>query len=512
MSHDDKPTRDKLPISTSSALNPEDVPGGTSVVGEAEALPDMEGAIRSGKLAGKSLKSAIWILAFPVLIHQTAAACLGLCDKIIAGNLPSDIVIPAMDGLGIGSYIGWFISIAMSGLGIGGQALIARAIGAGDRKETHHALGQATTLSLIWGILVGLFLWFIAPWLGRFCELTPEAMVYCIRYVRILACSLPLCAIMMVGSMSLHGAGETTKPAYIAVFLIVINILFSWALSGADITFGNWVLTNPFSFDMNVDGIALGTALSYVIGGVLILSLLRKGVKDLRLEVRELPLRRSMSWRIFRVGAPNFCEGISMWAVNLFVLMIIGDIAARTDSGAGLQGAHIIAVQWEMFSILPGFAIGTAAGALAGQFLGADNPRMAKRAVLICTGIACLFMGIVGVIYATCGQQMTLIISSEAIHQKHVPNLLFICGITQVFFAITMVFRQGLRGVGDTTWVFVITTVSSYGVRLPAAWFFGVHLEYGLEGVWIALCGELIVRAALFSARFFHGGWQNKKI
>jgi Na+-driven multidrug efflux pump len=201
-----------------------------------------------------------------------------------------------------------------------------------------------------------------------------------------------------------------------------------------------------------------------------------------------------------------------MWAANLFVLMLIGMIAVRSQSGEGLQGAHIIAVQWEMFSILPGFAVGTAAGALAGQYLGARNPAMAAKAILACTGICCAVMGSVGVVYMTLGDQLTVIISREEFHLEHVPNLLLICGLTQVFFAIMMVLRQGLRGVGDTTWTFIITTVASYGVRLPAAWFFGIHLGWGLEGIWIGLCGEMVVRAAMFSARFLHGGWKRIRV
>jgi Na+-driven multidrug efflux pump len=47
---------------------------------------------------------------------------------------------------------------------------------------------------------------------------------------------------------------------------------------------------------------------------------------------------------------------------------------------------------------------------------------------------------------------------------------------------------------------------------LPAAWYLGVHLDYGLVGIWYALCGEMIIRAGLFSARFFQGGWAKKQI
>ena len=84
-----------------------------------------------------------------------------------------------------------------------------------------------------------------------------------------------------------------------------------------------------------------------------------------------------------------------MWVANLFVLQFIGQIAAKmaieldADEPVvqGLQGAHVIAVQWESFSFLPGFAIGIAAGTLAGQYLGANNVKQAKKAILAECGI-----------------------------------------------------------------------------------------------------------------------------
>ena len=73
----------------------------------------MRGQIQSGRLAGKTLRQAIWIVAVPVLIQQTLGAFVGLVDKMLAGGLPKDIVVASLDGLGIGSYVGWLIAIAM---------------------------------------------------------------------------------------------------------------------------------------------------------------------------------------------------------------------------------------------------------------------------------------------------------------------------------------------------------------------------------------------------------------
>lgn len=512
MDHDKQPQSDPLIDRPRSNLGPDDPPIAELAIDEADARSSSEGVIRSGKLAGKSMWAAIWILAIPVLVQQMMAACVGLFDKVVAGSLRDEIVVAALDGLGIGAFIGWFIGIAMTGVGIGGQALIARAIGAGDRAEGEHALAQSMSLSVIWGVVVGVFLWLIAAPMASACQLSDNAAMYCVQYIQILAFSMPMCAIMMVGAMCLHGAGETTKPSVIAIQVNIVNIIGSWMFSGADIRLGDSVFVNPFSFDMDVRGIALGTALGYAWGGAMTLYILFRGVKDLKLHSRQLPMEGSMIRRIVKVGIPNFMEGISMWAVNIIILMFIGIIMATTDESEGLQGAHIIAIQWEAFSFLPGFAIGIAAGALAGQYLGAGNPRMAAKAVLACTGVAVVAMGLLGLVFMYGGTWLTAIVSDKPVHLEHTPKLLFICGTMQIFFAITMVVRQGMRGVGDTTWTFIITTVSSYGVRMPAAYLLGVMLELGLEGIWYALCGEFFVRAALFCARFFHGGWKRIKV
>ena len=473
------------------------------------------GVIRAGKLAGKPMWTAIWILALPVLFQQFMAAGVGLVDKILAGNLRNEVVVPAMDAIGIGSYVGWLIGIAMAGLGIGGQVLIARGMGSGDLQQSGRALGQALGLSVTWGALVGAAMWFTTVPLAHLCQLSDEATVYCTQYVHMIALAMPFTGIMMVGSMCMHGAGETTLPSLIAVGVNIVNIVFSWILSGVDIQVGGSVLQNPFHFDLDVYGIAGGTAISYVFGAAMTVLILVRGVKDLRLEWNHMLPDRLMTRRIVTLGVPNFFEGMAMWGVNLFVLAFIGQIARSIGpSGAaeGLQGAHIIAVQWEALSFLPGFAMGTAAGAMAGQYLGARNPVMAQKSIIACTAVACIIMGLFGVLFMTVGEGLTSIISSEPVHLQYTPRLLFIAGTIQVFFAIAMVIRQGLRGAGDAVWPFLITSLSSYLVRLPAAWLLGVYLGWGIEGIWMALCGELVVRAMLFSARFMHGGWKRLRV
>jgi len=510
-------------ILVDSAVSPEDPMSATAVAIEQEAIPDDEAVIKAGRLAGKSMSQAIWILALPVLLQQTMAAGVGFVDKLLAGNLPTEIARPAMDGVGIGSFVGWFIGIAMAGLGVGGQAIIARGMGSGDLRESQSALRQSMMLSISWGVLVGGLMILLAEPLARYSNLTPQATDACVTYVRTLALGLPFCGVMMVGGMCLHGAGEAHKPFQIAVWVNIVNCVASWLISGVEIGAFGAKIPNPSPLDpthWGVFGIAAGSAISYAVGAWLTWRVLRKGVKDLRLERAAgagsiFSIDTAMSWRIVKVGVPNFFEGLAMWAVSLFILGFIGQAAALgigTDSKEGLVGAHIITVQWEAFSFRPGFAMGTAAGALAGQYLGAGSTRLARIAIWRCTLIGIAIMGGMGVVFIFLGRPLTAIISSDPLHLEVVPKLLMIAGFAQGFFALAMVVRNGLRGVGDTKWILAITVISCFAIRLPLAWFLGIHLGYGLVGIWWGLMIELSLRGLFFLARFKYGAWESVKV
>jgi putative MATE family efflux protein len=500
-------------------VSPEDPMSPMSAVIEAEAPLDDEGTIRSGKLAGLSINRAIWVLSWPVLLQQVMAACVGLVDKMVGGSLPDGVATPALDGIGIGAYVGWFIGIALMGVGVGAQAIIARAMGAGDPAGAQVVAGRGLALGLAWGSAVGIVLWFAVVPLAELCELHGRSAEFCIQYTRINAIAMPFLSVMSIGSMILHGAGETTKPSVISAWVNVVNVVLSILLSGVEMRLGSVRLPNLLGIDATewgVSGIAIGTVIGYAVGAWMTWRVLRRGVKDLRLERHDVRLDRSTTWRIARVGIPNFFEGVTLWAVNLFVMAFIGMISvAEGVDGVprqGLVGAHMIAVQWEAFSFLPGFAMGTAAGALAGQFLGAGSASKARTAIWRCNVVGMAIMGAFGIAFMTLGGPLTRIISEDPVHVREVPSLLFICGLIQVFFAMAMVIRNGIRGAGDTTWVLAITFVSCYGLRLPLAWLLGVKLGKGLTGIWIGLCTELAVRGLLFLARFLHGGWARAKV
>jgi Na+-driven multidrug efflux pump len=82
-----------------------------------------------------------------------------------------------------------------------------------------------------------------------------------------------------------------------------------------------------------------------------------------------------------------------------------------------------------------------------------------------------------------------------------------------------MVFTGGLRGAGDTRWPLLITFLGLCCIRLPLAAFLAWSeiplgslvlpgLGWGVQGAWIAMVSDIIVRAVLIVLRFLQGGWR----
>lgn len=526
--------------SSSEKLEP-GKPGEPAVMGSVPAQADTkpplvtkEGTIRSGRLKGLTMWQAIFVLSWPVLIESFLNALVGLVDTTLAASLSE----AATDAVGAASYFLWFISLVGMALGVGVTALVARSMGKGRVAAACAGVGQSTLLSLGAGLSVGVLIFFAAPGIASLLQLQAEAREGAISYLRILAWGVPAQTFLLCGIAACRGAGDALRPLVIMAIINFTNVVSSFLLSGANFgitratatgeTVTDVLIPGFGAFQMGLTGIAWGTVIAWNLGAVLMALLLIRGTHGVRLMLRRIKPHKITMARLVRISIPSGIETFGMWFGNFLIIMIVGSFAMQ-----GLLGSHIVAIRIEAFSFLPGFAMSMAASTLAGQYLGAGSPRLAKTAIFRCTTISASIMFCFGLLFIFFGEQITGLFSQQPTHLELVPKLLFICGITQIPFAISICIRGSLRGAGDTRTVMILTWVSTYAIRLPLAYFCsGVDLtlfgrtvenpfpvleilfgiEPGLVGLWIALCSEHVTRSLLFMGRFFHGGWVHVKV
>lgn len=507
---------------TVTALSTLAGPGTNSTVSD-------EGRFKSGRLKGLTMWSAIFVLAWPVVLESFLNSLVGLVDTKLSASLEDGVA--ATDAIGGASYIMWFIGLVIMAIGVGATALIARSVGKGRLGVANVMLGQAVVLGILFGSIIGAVVWLVSPFVVHQLSMSPQAGVYFVQYMRIIALGTPAASMLFALIACSRGAGDSMSPLIAMIIRNAVNIIVSWGCSGVTV-FG---LTSPLGWDLGVIGIAIGTVIGDIFGAGLILAYAISGKWSIKLKKRNLKPHFITIYRFVRLGVPNFLETFGMWFGNYIVISIVGLLGTQTQRG-GLLGAHIIGIRIEAFSFMPGFGMGMAAATLAGQYLGMNRTDLAKKAVFRCTIIASAIMGTLGVGFILFSRQITNAMSAQDEHMALVPPLLITCGIVQIPFAIGIVFRSAMRGAGDVKWVMGLTWFSTYAIRLPLAYMVsGVDIPIpefmgggiitnprlfetwfgispGLPALWIALCSEMFLRGVIFSIRFFQGGWLNAKV
>ena len=450
-------------------------------------LPETGGL--SGNLAGLSLPTQVLVLAIWPFLGQVLNFLVGSVDTALAGRLS----VEATNAIGVAAYFGWLFGIVFMSVGNGSTALIARAIGARHKRLANAALGQSMLLATAAGLALGVAVFLLAPWLVTIIQLEGESYDFCVAYLQIIAVASPFAAVLFVGSACLRGAGDTKTPFVVLLLVNVVNIAGSVGLVWAG---------------HGVYGIALGTLVGWVVGCAMTLVVLIKGWGGMRLRIVRLWPHIDTSRRIVRIAWPSFLEGfLGMWLANFLILKMLSWI--QNDSA---WGAHVVAIRIEGMSYLTAFAVGTAAATLAGQYLGAGNPRLARQAMNLCWWSAAGISFAFGLLFIFLPETLVRLYTDQPELLAESPALLRMCGYVQFFFASAIVLGQGMRGAGDTRTMFWLTAFSTYVVRLPLSYMVGVMMGYGLWGIWVGLCVELAFRGCLFIGRYLQGGWSKVEV
>ena len=449
-----------------------------------------------GHLAGLTVGRQVAILAVWPLLEQMLGFLVGFVDTAIAGRLS----IAAMEAIAVAAYLGWLIILLFGAGGVAASAVVARSIGGRHRRMANLALAQALLMATAMGVLLGLLVLVAARPICSVMNLSGHALDLGTTYLHILAVATPPSGILFVGLACLRAAGDTKSPFVVLALVNAVNALVSITLVFAPAPLGGW----------GTAGIAAGTAVAWATGAVCTAAVLMGGRRAIRLHWLQLIPRWQMMRRLLRIGIPQFVNSFAMWIGNFIVAVFVGQAGSQLLSGA--LAAHVIAIRLEAVSYLPGWALAIAAATLAGQYLGMGDVSRARLAVLYCCGIGVAVMGLMGVLFLCIPRQLVLLVTTEPVLLDLAPDLLRICAPVQVFLAVAMIVDQALRGAGDTKSAMLIMTLSTFCIRVPAAYAFCFFFGWGIHGVWMAISGEIVLRAVLFGMYFQYGRWDKVKV
>jgi putative MATE family efflux protein len=466
------------------------------VIAETDAAPApmLNLSALPGPAPSQPLLRVVLALAVPALVEQIFNFLVGLNDTWLANNLPRDIAPSATAAVGTISYLLWFIGLIVSAVGTGSTALISRAKGARHQRIANSVCGQSVTAALVLGVILGavLYIWAEA-WVGM-TGLSAEARGFALSYLRMLAASVPFLTVMFVANACLRGAGDTLTPAIAMIGVNLINMGFSFGL-----TYGWCGLPR-----MGFNGIAAGTVIAYIVGGLLQFAVLISGRGGMRLHWHRLRPHWHTLKRIFRIGVPAGVEGLLIWVAQFMIVIVINKMDVSNVTAA----AHLNAIKIEAFSYLPGWAFATAAATIVGQSLGMNDPRRAKRGAYLAYALGGGVMTLCGVAFILFGRHFAAwMLPNQPAVAALTAQCLFVTGFIQSGFAASMIFSGALRGAGDTVAVMAINLLSTLALRLAGVLVVVFIFKQGLLAVWIVLasCSSAVCWDGCASSRGLGG-------
>ena len=437
------------------------------------------------------------------MLEQLLHSVVGFTDTWLANHLVSAGAadadsINAAAGAAVGTvqYVLWLVGMIAGAIGTGATALIARAVGARDRRTANASCGQAITLSLITGCVLVAALYFGAGHFAIASGLQGQSRDFLITYLRTLCFVMPLTLLMFSAGASLRGAGDTLTPAIAMGVVDCVNLFLTVGL-----TYGRFGLPH-----LGFKGIAIGTTIAYAIGGLILISLLLTRRSFMRLYPHRLIPKWEPLRRILRIGLPSGTESAMQWIANFLILGSVNGL------GNAAGTAHSAAIRIESFSFLTGMGFATAAATLVGQSLGMKDPRRARRATYIAYAMGGGVMTTMGLLFIFFGRLLASFMSKDPVVIDLVAGCIRTTGFIQAGFAAAMIFGFAMRGAGDTTHVMLINLFSIFAVRLVGVLFVVRYLGWGLQALWYVLCGELMLRGILMFLRFRFGHWERVRV
>jgi putative MATE family efflux protein len=307
----------------------------------------------------------------------------------------------------------------------------------------------------------------------------------------------------MVFSQALNGCGDTRTPMLVSLFTIPLNILLN-----ALLIFG----VGPFP-ELGIAGAAWGTVIATVVGTAVFLAVYLSGRFALQLHPGGRQWDTGIAVELVRIGTPLVGRRMVNTLGNFPFLALLGVL------GTPVVAAFAIGSRVMRFAMIPGYGYSTAASALVGQRLGAEDAAGATDYGWQSVRIALVTQVLIAAVLVVGARPIVQLFGTESTDLG--VAFVRVLAVTVVGNSVAQTLQGGLRGAGDTTWP-MYGSALGMGLRLvvaalalPATFVLAVGplslspgLGVGLVAVFAALVVDRYARAAVNTVRFRSGRWQ----
>ena len=448
---------------------------------------DAERGFHTNNESAADMRRSIWRLALPAMIEFGLMMLVQVIDMIQVGSLGAW----AISATGLAAQPTMLIFSVFSALVVGTTALVARAVGAGDRDYACRVTRQSFVIVLVLGVVVTAIGILASGSIIKLMGAEADTIGPGTTYMKIIFAGTVFTVGNMVLAASLRGAGDMITPMISNLAANAVNL------------FGNWVLIHgKLGFPrLEVAGAALATSFSRLVAFAMTFDAVYRRNKFISISFHDsYKFEPELVRNVLDIGVPAAIEQLVMRSgALLFARMIAG-------FGTLMFAAHQIAMNLESLTLVPAFQMATTT--LVGQSLGAQKLEISEKVTQQAMLMSVSLMTVIAILFFSFGHLAIDVFVDDpeviAIGARAVKMLALSLPITGVYFVLA----GALRGAGDTKHAMYVSTIGMWGVRLLVGYLLANVLGLSLIGAWTAVVLDMLVRMMLAFARFHSGQWK----
>lgn len=211
-------------------------------------------------------------------------------------------------------------------------------------------------------------------------------------------------------------------------------------------------------------------------------------------------------YNIFNIGVPSMFEQAAMRAGAIIYVRTVASL------GTLAYATHQVGMNIQALSFMTGQAFAVSATSLVGQSLGKKRPDMAQSYSNHTRRLGLIISLILGVVFWFFGGQIVGLYTDEPQIISRGARILKLVALVQPAQSSQFILAGALRGAGDTRATAVITFLTVLLVRPSLALLAINKLGWGLDGAWIALVADQLLRSGLILLRYRSGRWKKIRI
>jgi putative MATE family efflux protein len=439
-----------------------------------------------------SIVQNILLLAWPVMVLGVLYAANLILEMIWVGKLGA----PSIAGVGVAGFIVLLVVSFKTGLSIGERAMVARFVGQGDMASANRVAGQAFLVSSFYGIIVFFVGAFLAGPIFSLFNLQTEAVHEGTAYLRLIMMGWLTEAFWMTAFGLMQASGDVISPMKAAIVLRIIN-----ALLCPFMVLGWWIFPR-----LGVQGAAITYISATGVGMVITLWMLFTGRTRLKLSMKDFSPDLKMIWRMLKIGLPSGIAAIGKSFADLVLTWIM------IPFGTAPLAVHNILSRIEMFINTPGMGLGTAAGVLVGQNLGAKQPQRAARSGWLAAAMVSGFMLFCAIAISIWARQIISIFNTDPQMVETGANFLRIASTGYIAMGLINILSSNISGAGDTLPPMIISLGMLWVIMIPLAVVLSRYTSLEMYGVRWSIAISFVVGAVAYLVYFLSGRWKRKKV